>query len=324
MNTGAAKRFVRDTCNACGHVGEHRLLMRKDDALRMRGVADVLACASCGTRFLSSIHDSYDDELYSYYADHLHSDPDLLYPELNRQRYFALLEKLEARTKGRTFLDVGCGLGAFVEAATARGWQGYGIDLAEAAVAAGCRHGLPLRKMDFFSDEIAPESVDLVTMFEFIEHVPRPGAFLARAQTVLKPGGLLFLTTPNYNSIDRLVLGPDWESIHVEHLTYFTPKTLRQLIRRETALKPVELTTRNISADLVRKFLPTPRQPAGPADISRQAVLEEKASVRHRVEGSTALRTLKHAVNMALDATRLGSSMTMTLVKPLADGTLPR
>lgn len=284
-----------------------------NDAERERTVANVLRCESCATTFLGTVPDNFDDELYSYYEKYTSSEKDVVFPELNRLRNFKLLDGFGQSMRGREFIDVGCGLGGFVEAALASGWRGYGIDLAETSIRIGAGYGLPLRRLDFFSTEILPESVDLVTMFEFIEHVARPGDFLRRAEEVLRPGGLLYLTTPNFNSIDRVVLKNEWEAIHVEHLSYFTPETLASLVRRATRMKVVEVNTKNVSAGLLRKlFLTTP--------TSAQSGPKAPMDVRHGIEASPVLRFLKGVTNRALNATKLGSSMTMTLSKPPGGG----
>lgn len=302
---------IFNTCNVCGDSHCNLLLMRKLNSRLGHGVAEVFRCSSCGTGFLGALAATFDDDLYSYYERYRKLNRAQIYPDLTRSRYVSLLERLQGRVPGREFIDVGCGLGGFVEAALVQGWTGCGIDLAGEAVDIGIDHGLPLQKMDFFSPQIAPASKDLITMFEFIEHVPKPGDFLTRAEEILRPGGILYLTTPNYNSIDRLILKEDWEAIHVEHLSYFTPHTLTQLLARSTTLQTIDLTTKNISADLAAKLLPARNR-----SVFNEFAHSEKQSVRHTVERSRPLRTAKGVLNLALNISRLGSAMTVILEKP--------
>jgi hypothetical protein len=81
-----------------------------------------------------------------------------------------------------------------------------------------------------------------------LEHLPDPRAFLAR------PGGLVYVTVPNIASLDTRVQGGAWPAINLEHLTYFTPPTVTRLLR-DVALKPIRVTSRNVSAATLKKLL---------------------------------------------------------------------
>ena len=296
-------------CNLCGSSGPHRIVLRKDNDPRRSGAVTLYRCHACGGVSLSSIPESFDDELYSYYEDHLKRPPSSLYPELTNSRYVALLERWKHIVTGRRLLDVGCGTGGFIKAAVENGWEARGIDLAESAIKIGCSHRLPVSRCDFFSDDFELDSYDIITMFEFIEHVPNPGKFLQRAKELLKPGGLLYVTTPNFNSIDRFVMGSAWDVIHHEHLSYFTPGTLAQLVSKTTEFEILETHAKNISTATLKAFMHRRRSEVATADVP------ESDQFRQQIEDSALLRRLKYAANIMLDATRLGSAMTMMLRK---------
>lgn len=303
-------------CNVCSAVGAHPLVMRKVDDGRNFGEAHLHRCSTCGTVFLGAAPQQFESELYRYYERLSTLPPEQVYPDLTHTRYVALLETFASRLVGRDFLDVGCGVGGFVRAAVESGWNGRGIDLAEDAIAVGRKFGVPLACTDFFSQEITLESVNLVTMFEFVEHVPDPGAFLHRAEAVLKKGGLLYITTPNFDSLDRYLLGSQWEAVHVEHLSYFTPSTLQKLVTRRTNLRMEEVLTKNLSIGLVARLL-GPLRPAPsttpPGVLVRNEVRQD---TRENIEKSRVLSGAKCVANAVLSATGLGSAMTMTLRKP--------
>ena len=78
---------------------------------------------------------------------------------------------------------------------------------------------------------IPPHSVDLVTLWEVLEHLPDPLATLRRISVILRPGGLLALSTPDAGSAVARALGgrwPGWSKIP-EHLFFFDRATLRRL-----------------------------------------------------------------------------------------------
>jgi 2-polyprenyl-3-methyl-5-hydroxy-6-metoxy-1,4-benzoquinol methylase len=230
------------------------------------------------------------------------------------------LERLGDETPGRNVLDDGCGKGDFVAAAMQAGWHPVGIDLSPEAIAVARQFGLPASNTDFLSREIETGSFDLVTLFEVIEHVDDPGSFLARAAEVVKPGGLVYLTTPNFASLDRRILGGEWHAIHREHVTYFTPGTLAQLAERTSPLKLCKLETKNLSDSLVRKFDPrnwltrgahpmkSPIDGPSPGDAG---------NLRTKIESSFLLRATRDTLNAGLSATRLGESMVALFRRPL-------
>jgi SAM-dependent methyltransferase len=72
---------------------------------------------------------------------------------------------------------------------------------------------------------------DVVLMSEILEHIPKPRRALEEVHSLLRPGGALYLTTPNIGSLARRVLGSRWGVIAVpEHLHYFDLASLRRLL----------------------------------------------------------------------------------------------
>jgi 2-polyprenyl-3-methyl-5-hydroxy-6-metoxy-1,4-benzoquinol methylase len=147
------------------------------------------------------------------------------------------------------FLDVGCSTGFVVEAAKKEGWDAYGIDLNPSAVSFGRSRGLNLSLGDLDQSEFEPASFDVVTMFDVIEHVIDPSDLIKQAIRLLRPGGLIFLYVPNYDSASRILLKEKAHFIWpTHHLTYFTPKTLEAFIT-SLGLKPLYLETEGMDIE---------------------------------------------------------------------------
>jgi SAM-dependent methyltransferase len=131
--------------------------------------------------------------------------------------------------RGR-LLDVGCGTGAFVHYATARGFDACGIDFSHKSVEAGRRRfglrTLVARPLADFREEQAGRPFDVVTSFEVLEHVESPRAFLADIHALLGPGGLVVLSVPNRGRwpVRGLFDSPP------HHLTRWTERALRTLL----------------------------------------------------------------------------------------------
>lgn len=128
-------------------------------------------------------------------------------------------------------LDIGCGDGAFLEWARAAGWEGIGVDPDPGAVASARSRGLDVRLGDarVLVDERA--SFDAVTLSHVLEHVHDPEALLKQIRELLKPGGLLWLDTPNVASTGHRLFGRSWRGLEPpRHLVLFTPSSLRQIL----------------------------------------------------------------------------------------------
>ena len=294
-----------------------------------KGSLSLHRCLNCGTVFLGGYSDGFVPELYAYYDKYANLGKEEAFDPITGARCQDLLSWFSRFGIGREVLDVGCGLGQFVEVANRSGWIAEGLELSRGAVNFARRQGLPVQELDFLSEEIKPNSYDLVTLFEVIEHIPNPAEFLQRAGEVVRPGGLVYLTTPNFASIDRFLLSQEWEIIHREHLSYFTARTLKALVENTIGFEILDFETRTVSIAALRKlgFGLFPRltpvieshdQLEVGCDPERQM-----HDLRRRVASSISLGLAKRIVNGLLNITGRGVTMAMLLRCP-PQGTLPR
>jgi 2-polyprenyl-3-methyl-5-hydroxy-6-metoxy-1,4-benzoquinol methylase len=162
-------------------------------------------------------------------------------------RHRALLGMMAARTSGRRLLEVGCGAGFFLKAAERAGWHVEGIELSdEASRFAVERLHLPIRRERAETAGIAPGSFDAAAMFDVIEHLFDPRAVLEAIARALAPGGLLVISTPNFDAASRHLLGVDWAVLSpLEHVYYFTEDSLRRLLEA-TGFSRIEFVRRHV------------------------------------------------------------------------------
>jgi len=130
---------------------------------------------------------------------------------------------------GPDVLEVGCGTGEFLAAASDAGHRVTGLDLSQEAVTyARRRHpGLDVRCATLDSDDLRPESFDVVAGFHVLEHVADPVGLLRQMTRLLRPGGLVYVRVPNLDTWFRHVLGRNWWGFSVEHAGHFTDASLR-------------------------------------------------------------------------------------------------
>jgi SAM-dependent methyltransferase len=130
-------------------------------------------------------------------------------------------------------LDIGCGGGEWLLTAQSAGWEACGAD-PDPVAAARCREkGLDVRSggSEAWLDQAG--GFDAVTMNHVIEHLHDPGATLADILRLLKPGGQLFIETPNLEARGHRLYGASWRGLEPpRHLMLFSRASLRDLLAR--------------------------------------------------------------------------------------------
>lgn len=112
-----------------------------------------------------------------------------------------------APLQGQRVLDIGCGGGILSDAMARAGAEVLGIDLATKALKVAQLHALEAQTPNVSYREISaealaaesPDSFDLVTCMEMLEHVPDPASVVKACATLVKPGGWVFFSTINRN-----------------------------------------------------------------------------------------------------------------------------
>ena len=217
---------------------------------RLRGY-EVVRCAACDLWFNGGFgRGGGAAEVFAagYYLDrHREAFAPLLedhQADLSLPVYRRWLERLEATLGRGRLLDVGAGLGTFLRLARDRGWDAAGVEISGFAAAhIRERHGIEVFEGDLGALGAPDGSFDLVTFWDSIEHVERPGENLARAWRLLRPGGMLLLTTDNFDCLiadlaaalyrlSRGALTYPVERLFIDrNASYFTAATISRLVR---------------------------------------------------------------------------------------------
>jgi len=153
-----------------------------------------------------------------------------------RERTFErCLDRIEgiARPAGKRVLDVGAAGGSFLAVARRRGYEPLGCEPSSWMCGFAKDHyGLTLHPGTIFDMPVEAGSVDLLTLFDVIEHTPDPRAVLERAGALLRPGSVLALSYPDYGSLAARLMGKRWVFLLTVHLYYFTRSSIGDLLRR--------------------------------------------------------------------------------------------
>ncbi len=220
-----------NVCCLCG---------RKDQNIyAVDGDRQIVKC-HCGMCFVYL--ESSPEELYSIYGTHYFESKD---PKIGYTNYSSLspilysmaemhLDIIEKLSEKGNLLDVGCATGEFLEVAKKRGWTPCGIEISEYGSNICRQKGLNVNR-GILSEAVLPEKYfDVVTALDVLEHTPDPYKELLIANRLLKEGGLMCLSLPNFGSLRAMIERKDWWAFYSsrEHIYFFTPKTITALLKK--------------------------------------------------------------------------------------------
>ncbi len=199
---------------------------------------NLFACPNCGLWMLSKV------EREAFAAIPSTPDPTYLEEEAGRRKASRkVLERIERLATRGKILDIGSSAGFFLAEAKNRGWDTTGIEFSSWSKKYAEEHfGLtiynqPLERMNW-----QKESFDAITMLDVIEHLTDPRHVLAEVKKILKPNGVLVLTTPNIGGLASKLTKEKWYAILPGHLFYFSSKTLEKTLN-EAGFRAVQKKT---------------------------------------------------------------------------------
>lgn len=240
----AARRFAPMNCPACGGhdatvrylLGSHTAVSCDDCGLLYNG--DFLNAGPLAEVFSESYYRDVQSEGFDHVFDGERDDP-------SAPIYAMGMDIVESVAGTSRVLDIGCAFGSFLDIAKARGWRVAGVEPS----AYSSRFARDNRGHEVFTGTLTespygPEEFDLVTFWDVIEHVVEVTETVRHAAGLLKPGGIMILTTDNYRSlISFIALAIYWGTFgwitypmrrfYIRHNScYFTRKDLDRILRK--------------------------------------------------------------------------------------------
>lgn len=204
--------------------------------LKSSPIKGLVRCASCD--FITANIDISDEELGKLYGrDYFHGEEYLNYNEeseslkVNFRRRISDIVKIYPSMKEASLFEIGCAYGYFLKEVAPSVKNAMGIDVSNDAVAeAVMNQKVNAVCGDYLIYQIE-RPVDIITMWDTIEHLRRPDLFIRKAFNDLKGNGLLAITTGDISSLNARLRGGSWRMIHPPtHLHYFSVKTLTKLL----------------------------------------------------------------------------------------------
>jgi 2-polyprenyl-3-methyl-5-hydroxy-6-metoxy-1,4-benzoquinol methylase len=225
-------------CDWCGSIENEFLFEGPDRVEHLPGTFRMVRCQKCG--ILRQNPRLAWESLKNYYTENYDSHAKLIRHEkgfLRRldRRYgpWKRLKAIERFVQGGKLLDVGCGTGLFLEEALrSERWDVIGIEPNERA-ASYVRNTLNIDvRQDMLTNlSFPPQTFDVVTMWNVLEHIDNPFSTLRYTHQIIKDQGLLVISIPNLEGWEAGVFGKNWMGWELpRHLYIFPRKNLRLIL----------------------------------------------------------------------------------------------
>lgn len=271
-------------------------------------VTGLVKCSNCGfvfskwkpsTEFLIAF--------YNEYPEYQH------WNEITSKRYKKIVEGFEKYRKTNNLLEVGSGEGFFLDQAKAQNWNVFGTEFIDRFIDRCRERGIVMHKGKLDLSNYKEESMDIIIWIEVIEHINDPVEELKKFRTLLRPGGIVYLTTPNFNSISRLVLKEKLNVIsYPNHVAYYTPSTLEYLFTHN-GFRKVKIETTGVSPGRILGGLKKKR--GEKSDIPTAETQKIDEPLRERIESNALLKVTRNMVNSLLTMTGTGDALKGTFQK---------
>jgi len=224
--------------------------LSRDKTRQVIRQASYYYCSNCKSIFLGNLPKA--DDIVNYVNNEYNSGSYKQYVGAKDMKY----EQFKFRIKkinsiipyapapplgNKKLLDIGCSCGYFIDVALENGYDAYGIEFSEVAIS----YAKPLTQKRIIQGDIntlkqtatmnliEDTQFNIVTAFDIIEHTENPIEFLREIKTVLKPFGLLVLTTPDTGHFLRYIMKGYWPMIQpTQHFILFSKKSIKLALEK--------------------------------------------------------------------------------------------
>ncbi len=230
---GESWEFV--ACLLCGRDDPMNVLEGPDRLHNLPGRFRLVRCRHCGLIYQNprptpaALAGYYPDD----YPPHAVGTDQTSWGRLDvRLAYTKRIRAIRRFLASGRLLDVGCGTGGFLRAMAQAGWEVWGLEPSpRAAEVAGKISGAPVLVARLEEADLPTGFFDVITLWDVVEHLHDPRAGLEQVGRALRPGGLLVVSTPDFDSPDRRLFGKYWFGYDLpRHLYIFTEETVSALL----------------------------------------------------------------------------------------------
>jgi 2-polyprenyl-3-methyl-5-hydroxy-6-metoxy-1,4-benzoquinol methylase len=269
---------------------------------------EMLTCRGCKTLYTAHLPDTESAEDYDSY----YQEENLTVPDFINQRLDEIIAEFASYRREGRLLDVGFGAGTLLEAARRNGWHAFGVEVSQTAADHVRGLGFEVFWGTLAEARYPSNYFDVVTASEILEHVGDPEIILQEIARVLRPGGLLWLTTPHGRGVSAHILGLKWSTVSPpEHLQLFSRSGINKMLTA-AKLRPVRIVTEGLNPyELLHGLRARSEQSQATGESGEPGFLRVESSYRlnEALMASPSRRRLKDALNSLLNLGRLGDSL---------------
>lgn len=279
-------------CPACGGSDRKRLGAKNG--------FEMFACTACASLYSGHVPTDEDTEDYDAY----YTEANLSVPDFIRERLREIIGEFSRYRESNRLLDIGFGAGTMLETARELNWNAFGLEVSKPAVEQARKRGFEVFHGGLCDAKYPDNYFDVVTLSEILEHLPDPNGDLREIVRILRPGGILWATTPSATSLSFLLMRLDWSMLSPpEHIQLYSKKGVR-LMLESAGFTNVKLRTAGLNpAEIVNHFKRDDNI-AGPFNRVETAYQLNESLTR-----SPARKLLKNGLNASLNILGLGDSL---------------
>jgi 2-polyprenyl-3-methyl-5-hydroxy-6-metoxy-1,4-benzoquinol methylase len=191
----------------------------------------VVRCDTCSFHFIPPYfrkNISYEQYKNSDVAAAVRAGNDWIKVERHKQRLRFVRKYIR---KGKLF-DLGAGWGHFMMAANELGFEAEGIEMSEQqARYCALDKKLKVTQGDFFQMDES-KKFDVITLWDVLEHIDKPGEMLIKCNRMTNDNGYLFIHVPQIDSLFARMHKENWKMMGLDHVNYFSRNTITRILEK--------------------------------------------------------------------------------------------
>lgn len=281
------------------------LITGKQDLYPLKGYEANYLVKSRSSGFVFCSRIPSDNEIldhYNHYPVGYNSESEITISRINER-----LDEFEKFRNTNKILDVGCGPGLFLIEAKKRGWEVYGTEFTDKQINYLKEKGITTYQGKLIKGCFEPGIFDVIISSEVMEHINNPVEEITHFYELLRKGGLAYITTPNFNAIERYILKENYNVIeYPEHLCYYTPKTIN-LLMTSNGFKKLKIKTTGISIARIKNSS-RKKKDANAPNISTDEELRQSLETGYK-------KYIKSFINWLLNLFKVGNSLKAWYIK---------
>ncbi len=235
--TEAVTRHVR--CDLCGADDGEPVYEHTDGCYSK--------CRRCGFVYADPIAGDTAADNEAFFTESLQRYVTKNYAADKQRHYRRILRKFARYRKTNCFLEIGSNVGGLLLQARRQGWKPVGVEPVDVCARYGRQHhNLEIITGTLEQADLDADRFDVVYGNDVFEHLPCPTLVFAEVGRILRPGGVLYLDTVNYESYTRGMMGHQWKMLNPSaHYSIYSPDTLRAFCEKAD-LKVLRLKTHGV------------------------------------------------------------------------------